>query len=67
MTYYVFFETDGDFGRVRQTYGFTSQIACDVWVNWQLTMLAGREGEDLSDLEYWEAPQAEWPHVRILA
>lgn len=71
MTFFVFFETEDDYGRFRQTFGFTTEAARSEWITAELARLDGRGeyrcGEYLSDLEEWEAPRSEWPHVKILA
>jgi len=67
MIFYVFFETDGDFGRFRQTYGFTTDALRRAWVTEQLRLLALRADDDLSDLEEWESSDETWSHIRILA
>lgn len=67
MTYFVFFETEDDYGRFRRTVGFTTEALRDAWVSEELRLLALRPGDGLSDLEEWEAPHSEWSHVSILA
>jgi hypothetical protein len=61
--FFVFIEFDGDFGRNRMTRGFTTAEAREAWASQQKPC----QGEEWSDYEEWEAPQEEWPHVRIVA
>ena len=66
MIFYVFFETDGDYG---VTFGFTTEAARHAWITEQLRLLALTDSDDLSDLEEWERPIGDptWSHIRILA
>ena len=61
--FFVFIEFDGTFGRSRMTRGFTTAEAREAWASQQHPI----EGDEWSDYEEWEAPQSEWPHVRILS
>jgi len=64
--FYVFFETDGDLGRYRQSFGFCSAIARTAWVTEELRLLRLRPEDGLSDLEYWESSDGSWGHIRVI-
>lgn len=68
MIFYVFFETDGDYGRFRQSFGFTTEAARHAWITEQLRLLALTDSDDLSDLEEWERPANDptWSHLSII-
>jgi hypothetical protein len=63
MTYFVFIEFDGPYGRSRMTRGFTTPEARQAWASQQHPC----EGDEWSDYEEWEDAHSEWPHVQILA
>jgi hypothetical protein len=67
MIFYVFFETEDDYGRFRQAYGFTTEAARAAWITEELRLLAQDEYAGLSDLEEWECADGSWSHLRILA
>ena len=64
MIYYVFFETEDDYGKYRRTFGFRTAAARQQWIRKEMRLSYATE--DFSALEEWEAEQTEWPHVRIL-
>lgn len=61
--FYVFIEFDGPYGRSRMTRGFTSAATREEWAS----SIHPCDGDEWSDYEEWEAPQSEWPHVRVIA
>jgi hypothetical protein len=67
MIFYVFFETEDDFGRFRQSFGFTTEAARHAWISEELRLLRLTPSADLSDLEEWESDDPTWSHIRILA
>lgn len=63
MTFFIFVEFDGPYGRSRNTYGFTTAALRAEYA----AGIEPCEGDEWSDCEEWEAPHSEWPHVRIVA
>jgi hypothetical protein len=61
--FYVFIEFDGPNGRTRMTRGFTSEATRTDWAS----TIHPLPGDEWSDYEEWEAPQSEWPHVKVIA
>jgi hypothetical protein len=66
MIFYVFFETDGDYGKYRRSYGFRTLAARSAWITEELRLLALRTDEFLSDLEEWESEDGTWSHLSII-
>jgi len=59
--FYISAEFDGPFGRSRVSRGFHTATERDAFAD----SLHPVQGDEWSDYEEWEAPQEEWPHIRI--